>query len=98
MKQHRQTHAAFDIRATRTQKDFQQISQNIHEITYKINIRNHKKEDVTVRILENIASNWIILESSHKLKRIDSRWVECPFHVKSGKEMTLTYKVRTGEE
>ena len=90
--------SAFDIRATRTQKDFQQISQNIHEITYEINIRNHKKEDVTVRILENIASNWIILESSHKLKRIDSRWVECPFHVKSGKEMTLTYKVRTGEE
>lgn len=90
--------SAFDIRATRIQKDFQQISQDTRDVTYEINIRNHKKEDVTVRILENIASTWKIIESSHKLKRIDSRWVECPFHIKSGKEMTLTYKVRTGEE
>lgn len=90
--------AAFDLRATRIQKDLRQISKDIHEVAYEVKIHNHKQEDVAVRLVENIASNWKILESSHKLKRFDSRWVECLFHIKSGKEVTLTYKVRTGEE
>jgi hypothetical protein len=29
---------------------------------------------------------------------MDFSWMEWPFYIKSGKDMTLTYKLKTGEE
>jgi hypothetical protein len=89
--------AAFDIKATRIQRDFKKLSDDIYEANFEITIRNHKKEDVDVRILEQIISNWEIVKSSRKFERVDSGWVEWPVSVKSDGEATLTYRVRIEE-
>ena len=86
--------AAFDIKATRIQKNCKKLSDKSYEATFEISIRNHKKEDIYVRILEQIASHWKMVKSSSKFERVDAGWVEWPVSVKSDGETTLTYRVR----
>lgn len=88
---------AFDIKATRIQKDCKKISDDIYEATFEINIRNHKKEEISVRILEQIFSQWKIVKSSRKFDRVDAGWVEWPVRIKRGGEIKLTYRVRIEE-
>ena len=90
--------AAFDIKATRIQKDFKKLSDELYEAAFDINIRNHKKENVMIRIMEPIDSQWEIVKSSHEFARINSDWVECALSVESDKEITLTYRIRSTEE
>jgi hypothetical protein len=90
--------AAFDIKATRIQKDFKKLSDELYEAAFDINIRNHKKENVIIRIMEPIDCQWEIVESSHEFARINSDWVECALPVESDKEITLTYRIRSTEE
>jgi hypothetical protein len=85
---------AFDIRAFRIQTDGKEISRKVYEAAFEITIRNHKKEDVNIRVLEQIHSHWTIVKHSHKFKRVDAGWVEWPTKVKSGGEAKLTYRIR----
>lgn len=90
--------AAFDIKATRIQKDFKKLSDEFYEAAFDIVIRNHKTENVMIRILEPIDSQWEIIKSSHEFARINSDWVVCAISVESDKEITLTYRIRSIEE
>jgi len=90
--------AAFDVKTTRIRKDFKKLSGKFYEAAFDIIIRNHKKEDVMIRILEPIDSQWEIVKSSHEFARINSDWVECNLSVESDKEITLAYRIRSKEE
>jgi hypothetical protein len=87
---------AFDVKGERKQTNFVNAHNNTIEETFEIVLKNHKKQDVTVRVLERLYrySNWKITESSLPFEKQDSRTVEFPVKVPSDGKTTLTYTVK----
>lgn len=68
---------AFDLVGERVQKDWKRIGGNLYEIEWEITLRNHKKEAVTVEVIEPMPGDWEILRSTHpheKLQAFTARW------------------------
>ncbi|HAM49406.1 MAG TPA: hypothetical protein DCP92_01410 [Nitrospiraceae bacterium] len=57
-------------------------------------MRNHKKEDVMIRVIEPIPGDWTMLSSSHDYKRTETSTAEFTILVPKDKETKLTYRVR----
>lgn len=86
---------AFDVVAERVQTDYKVIeSRRVHQSSYRVTIRNHKDEDVTVQVIETIPSDWEILEKSHDYDKETSSRVRFDVPVKKNGEVELTYTVR----
>jgi hypothetical protein len=85
---------AFDVVGTRKQMDWKKIGRNIYEASFEISLRNHKKEDVTVKVIEPIPGDWAILNSSHEYKKTEAFWAEFLIPVPKDSETKLTYTVR----
>ncbi len=87
---------AFDIVGERIQTDFQtDYDDDWMEETFEITVRNHKDEDIEVRIVEHMFrwSQWEILESSHGYEKTDSQTIEFAVPVEAGSETVVTYTV-----
>jgi hypothetical protein len=68
---------AFDVVGERVQKDWKRIGSNLYEIEWEITLRNHKKEGVTIEVIEPMPGDWEILKTSHpheKLQAFTARW------------------------
>lgn len=85
---------AFDVVAERRQTDYEIVSDYVREVAFEVKIRNHKEEDVVVRVVEPIAFDWKVLSSSHPHEKADARTLEFKVPVPKGKEAKLTYRVR----
>jgi hypothetical protein len=85
---------AFDVVASRKQMSWEKIAKNITEVSFDISLRNHKKEDITVKVVEHLSGDWKILESSHDFKKIDVSSFSFDVPVKKDSEAKLTYKAR----
>ena len=85
---------AFDVVGTRRQTDWKKISNNTYEAAFEISIRNHKKEDVSVKVIEPIPGDWKILSSSNEYKKTEAFIAEFNIPVPTNKETKLTYRVR----
>ncbi len=86
---------AFDVVGTRTQTNMKQISDRVQEASYSVNIRNRKDVAVDATVVERFYNDWEIIEKSQDFKKIDSRTAEFPVSIPAGKEVTVTYTVRT---
>jgi hypothetical protein len=86
---------AFDLVGERKQTEFHKVNDNEYTESFEIKVRNHKKEDVTVKVLEKMyrAGEWTILQKSHDYEKVDSRTVVFPVKVPADKEVTVTYQV-----
>ncbi|MEO0125408.1 MAG: hypothetical protein ABIK99_04010, partial [candidate division WOR-3 bacterium] len=86
---------AFDIVGERVQTDFKMGGDWVLE-SYKITIRNHKEEPVTVRVVEHLYrwSNWKIVEKSQDYEKKDARTIEFNLPVPKNGEGVITYTVR----
>jgi hypothetical protein len=85
---------AFDVVGTRKQTDWRKIAYDTYEAAYEITLRNHKKEDVVVRVIEPIPGDWTMLSSSHAYKKTEASTAEFSIPVPKDKESKLTYRVR----
>lgn len=87
---------AFDIVGERIQTDFRQIGDNVIEESYQITVRNHKQEDVQVRVVEHLFrwSEWQIIEESAEHTKLDAQTIEWRLDVPADGEATVTYTVR----
>ncbi len=87
---------AFDIVGERTQTDYTKLGPRALEESYKIVIRNHKEEDVTVRVVEPMfrASEWEIVKASADYTQADAHTIYFDVPVKANGEATVTYTVR----
>ncbi len=86
---------AFDVVAERAQTDFQVLGRFVNESEWEITLRNHKKEDITVGILEPVHSDWEIVSHSHPYKKNDAFSIRFDIPVPQGKEVKVKYRVRT---
>lgn len=85
---------AFDVVGTRKQMDWKKIAYDTYEASFEISLRNHKKEDITVKVIEPIPGDWTMLSSSHEYKKTDAFTAEFEIPVQKDKETKLTYRVR----
>jgi hypothetical protein len=87
---------AFDIVGERVQDNFERLGKQAVEETFTITLRNHKEEDVEVRVVERLYrwSDWeIVLETAEHTK-IDAQTVEWRLGVPADGEASVTYTVR----
>jgi len=85
---------AFDVVGERVQKDWKRIGSNLYEVEWEITLRNHKKEAVTVEVVEPMPGDWEMLRASQpheKVQAFTARWL---VPVPQEGNSTLTYRVR----
>jgi hypothetical protein len=85
---------AFDVVGSRKQTDWKKIASDTYEAAFEISLRNHKKEDVVVKVIEPIPGDWTMLNSSHEYKKAEAFTAEFNIPVPKDKETKLTYRVR----
>jgi hypothetical protein len=85
---------AFDVVGSRKQTDWKKIASDTYEAAFEITIRNHKAEEVVVRIVEPIPGDWQMISASHDFKKGDAHNAEFSIPVKKDGEAKLTYRVR----
>jgi len=87
---------AFDIVGERRQTNFEWIDARTIEESFEIELRNHKDDDVQVRVVEHLFrwSEWEIVESNSDHQKKDARTIEFPIQVPADGETTVTYTVR----
>jgi hypothetical protein len=85
---------AFDVVGSRKQTDWKKIAWDTYEAAFEISLRNHKKEDVVVKVVEPIPGDWTMLSSSHEYKKSEAFTAEFNVPVPKDKEVKLAYRVR----
>lgn len=87
---------AFDIVGERIQTNVTKVSENSREESFKITLRNHKKEAVTVTAIESMMgwTEWKIVKSDQKYVKTESGKAEFTVAIPAGGEVTINYTVR----
>ena len=87
---------AFDIVGERRRTNYRiDNSHDWCDESFEITVRNHKKEEITVRVVEHLYRwiNWDITAKTDEFKKIDSRTIEFPVKVPKNGEKKITYSV-----
>jgi hypothetical protein len=85
---------AFDVVAERSQTNFEVLSSgHLYRSSYKVTLRNHKKEGITVSVVELLSGDWSITESSFKYEKETASRVRFDVPVAAGGAADLTYTV-----
>ncbi len=88
---------AFDVVGERKQTSFKMVASNrIYDESFEIRLRNHKNQDVTVRVPEHLYrwSDWEITQKSQDFTKKDSKTIEFNVPVPKDGETVITYTVR----
>ncbi len=85
---------AFDITARVKQLSYEETSSGIYENEYEVEIKNAKKEKVTIDLREGLPGEWKILEESINHKKLDATTAAWRVDVPAEGSTTLIYKVR----
>ncbi len=85
---------AFDVVGARKQTDWRKVAHDTYEAAFEVSLRNHKEEDVFVKVIEPIPGDWKMLQNSHEYKKTDAFTAEFNILVPKDKETKLTYRVR----
>jgi hypothetical protein len=87
---------SFDVVGERKRTNYHVDSnQRWMDETFEIRVRNHKKEAVSVRVVEHLYrwTNWKLMEQSHASRKMDAQTVEFPVNVAPDGEQVVTYTV-----
>jgi hypothetical protein len=85
---------AFDVVGSRKQTSWEKIARDTYEAGFEILLRNHKKEDVTVKVIEPVPGDWKMLSTSHDYKKTEAFTAEFNVMVPKDTEVKINYKVR----
>ncbi len=85
---------AFDVTAERKQTDFRQVTSHIFETEWEITLKNHKENDVVVKVIEPMQGDWQVLKSSLPHQKIEAFKIRFDVPVKKDEEVKVTYRVR----
>ncbi len=87
---------AFDLTGERRRTDFHVDSaKQWADEGFEIKVRNHKKEAVTINVVEHLYrwSNWDVTSSTHKYAKKDAQTIEFAVPVAADGEQTIRYSV-----
>ena len=91
---------AFDVTARRKQTDYKNLGKQgrwnyVVETAFQVDLKNAKKEPVTVSVVEPIWGDWEIVEKSHAFTKEAAGAARFKVKVPAEGGATLTYRVRT---
>jgi hypothetical protein len=78
----------------RRQTDWDVIASCVSESTWRIDLRNHKDEDVVVTLVEPVGGDWQVLSSSHPYTTRDASTFSLSPEVPARGATTVEYRVR----
>ena len=85
---------AFDVVGDRRQMEYTVISGCMSETTWRVDLRNHKDEDVEVMLVEPVGGDWEIVSATHAYQRTDAWTFTMEPTVPAGGETRVEYRVR----
>ena len=85
---------AFDITARAKQTTYTKLADDLFENAYEIEVKNAKKEKVTVDIREAFPGEWKVLDESSKHEQLDSNTAQWLIDVPAEGSTVLKYSVR----
>ena len=90
---------AFDVTALRKQSDYKSLGRQgkfgfVHESAFEVELKNAKKEPITVSILEPMPGDWEVLQSSHACTKEAAGTARFKVTVPAEGSATMTYRVR----
>jgi len=85
---------AFDITAKREKTKYEVLSDRTREESYEVVIKNHKDEDIEVKVTDTFWGDWRIHESNIKVDKKTANKVDFIVPVKANGESKLNYIVR----
>src|SRR5574341_1351810 len=85
---------AFDVVGERTQRDWRKIASGVYETEWDVQLRNHKKEDVEVTIIEPVPGDWEVVRSSHPYEKVEAHTLQYMVKVPQDGKVTVNYRVR----
>lgn len=90
---------AFDVTARRKQTDYKSLGKQgrfgfVHESAFEVELKNAKKEAVTVTVLEPMPGDWEVLQSSHACTKAAAGTGKFQVSVPAEGKATLSYRVR----
>ena len=84
---------SFDVTATRTETDYERVSDNVERVSYEIELTNSKAQAQAVTVVEQLFGQWEILESSDEYEKIDAFTIEFRVTVPAKGAKTVSYRV-----
>ncbi|OGB92461.1 MAG: DUF4139 domain-containing protein [candidate division NC10 bacterium RIFCSPLOWO2_12_FULL_66_18] len=85
---------AFDVVGERTQRDWRKIAPGLYETEWDVQVRNHKKEDVQVTIIEPVPGDWDVIKTSHPYEKAEAHTLKYTVNVPKDGKTTVNYRVR----
>ena len=85
---------AFDVAAERTTLDSRRITDRVREEDYEVSLRNHKGENVVIRLVDHLYADWTVLRTSHDFEKKDASRIEFSVPVERDGEALVRYTVR----
>ena len=85
---------AFDVVAERIQTDYKHLGGDVYESEWEITLRNHKKDDIIVNIIEPLCGDWQIIDNNYPYKKIDAFTIKFNVNVPKDGEVKVRYRAR----
>jgi hypothetical protein len=87
---------AFDIVGERVKLETKRPAKRVREESYRITLRNHKKENITVTVVENLSrwQDWKIIKKSQLYTKTEAGKVEFKVKAPADGAAVVTYTVR----
>jgi hypothetical protein len=87
---------AFDIVGGRIKLETKKPANRVREESYRISLRNHKKENITVTVVEKFSrwQDWKIIKNSQPYTKTEAGKVEFKVKTPADGEAVVTYTVR----
>jgi hypothetical protein len=85
---------AFDVTARAKQVSFEKLSDHVYETGYEVELKNAKKEAITVTLRETLPGTWKMIEENNKHEELNAATAQWQVQVPSEGSSKLTYKVR----
>jgi hypothetical protein len=85
---------AFDVTAQPKQTEFEQLSDRVFEAAFEIEVKNAKKEPVTVTVAEQFPAQWKMIDESLPHEKVQAFQAEWKVPVAAEGSTKLKYRVR----
>ncbi len=85
---------AFDVTAKAIQTDYKKITDRIFETSYKVTIKNHKSESISLEVRHDAGLLWTMKESSIDYKKEDASHILFVPDIPAGGEKEITFTLR----
>jgi hypothetical protein len=83
--------SAFDVTGTRTQTNYEKVSSDVWRESYEIELKNHKSEAQTIKIVEHFYGDWKITQNSDKYNKKDAFTAEWEVTVPADGSKKISY-------